>query len=199
MNTPLHKCVSLEQAEREIGDGWLALYRGDGWISRWIQYSTLGPYSHAALLCRENGHVDVLELREFIGPRRLPLAYHVERWPGRIDVFRPDLERWPEYKPKRAVEQMRELTSCEYSYRGVLTLLFRKIPLLRRRWALDVQDDLSGAMVSAAFCSEAVACADQFGGGVDAFPNKPNCLVTPNDLSHSLLRQRAFTIIGEAR
>lgn len=188
--------VTLAEAEREIEDGWIALYRGQSFVSRWIQYSTLGVYSHAAMLCRENGHVDVLELREWHGPRRLPLKWHVADSAGRIDVYAIDRSVFPGYRAREAVQVMRELTACSYSYRGVLTLGLRKLPFLRRFWALELEDDLTPAAVSAAFCSEAVAAADQFGGLVDAFPRKRNCQVTPVDLSQSPLRYLAFTIVG---
>jgi hypothetical protein len=189
--------VYLRHAALHITDGAIALYRGEGWLSKWIQYSTIGPYSHAAMLCRMGEDVDVLELREFLGPRRLPLERHVRECPGLIDVFEIDRTLFPRYDAAGAVRQMRLLTAQDYDYAGVAILALRKVPFLRRLWSLDLRDDGSPSSASAAFCSEAVACADQFGGGVDAFPNKPNALVTPVDLSQSLLRKYSFTIVGQ--
>jgi hypothetical protein len=186
--------IHLRHAALQISDGAIALYRGQGFISRWIQHSTLGPYSHAAMLCRHGEHVDVMELREFLGPRRLPLERHVRECPGMIDVYEINRELFPRYDAARAVKAMRALTVHDYDYAGVLVLLLRKIPFLRTLWPLDLVDDQSPTSVSAAFCSEAVACADQFGGGVDVFPNKLNACVTPVDLSQSPLRRYAFTI-----
>lgn len=189
--------VTARYAELMIGTGWLALYRGRGFMSRWIQYSTFGPYSHAGMLCRVNGHVDVLEQREFYGPRRLPLVKHVRECPGLIDVYQIDRSLFPHYDAYGAVRKMREMTACDYNYRGVAVQWLRRIPFLRSLWSLDLADDVTAANVNAAFCSEAIACADQFGGGVDAFPNKLNAYVTPVDLSQSPLRRYAFTIVPD--
>jgi hypothetical protein len=186
------KHVTLTYAERHIGDGWVALYRGRGWLSRWIQAATGGPYSHASLLCRENGHVDVLELREFIGPRRLTLDYHAQRWPGLIDVFSPDYVHFPEYNGRGAVRLMRHLTSRDYSYAGVAMLALRKIPGLRSRFVLKAWDEASMAThASGVFCSEGVAMAQAFGGGVEPIRLKPSWLTT---LAWSLLNRYEFTI-----
>lgn len=188
--------VPLSQAAPLIGNGWLAQFRGSGFISRLIQYGTGGPHSHSAMLQRTNGHVDVLEVREFYGGRRVPLESQVARYPGSIDVFSIDLHRFPEFDGVGASHVMRCFTGRCYGYVGVSRLALRKVPLIWRCWPLDVPDDelLDAEAIGAPFCSHAVCAAARIGGGVDPVPRKPDHLVTPNDLSWSLLYRYEFTL-----
>lgn len=186
--------TTIDEAELRIQDAWIGLYRGTGFISHWIQYATGGPYSHAVMFCRVNGHVDALELRELIGGRRQSLAFHLEHWRGAIDVFAPDLARWPTYKPKTAVTVMRDLISRPYSYSGILGIALRKIPLVRRLWPLEIPDHDLIRNEDSLFCSHGVCAASRVGGGVDPVPHKPDCLVTPNDLACSLFYKYQFTL-----
>ena len=190
----MNRKFTIDRAERTIGDAWIGLYRGTSFISRWIQYATGGPYSHAVMFCRVNGHVDVLELRELIGGRRQSLDFHTQHWAGVIDVFQPDLRRWPEFKTHGAVTVMRDLISRPYSYKGIAGIALRKIPILRRIWPLDIPDDELVRYEGSLFCSHSVCAAARIGGGVDPCPHKPDCLVTPNDLSWSLFYEYAFTL-----
>lgn len=186
--------MSAEQAEAVVKPGWLALYRGSGFVSRWIQYSTGGPYSHAAMIDRVNGHAEVLEIREWIGPRILPLAAHAARWPGRIDIFSPCMVRAADYHGPAAADWMRRLCLSDYNYVGIGLLALRKIWGMRRLFPLTITDDDTPRQANAMFCSEAVANAVQFGGGVDCVPRKPNAFISPNDLAWSMMWRHRFTI-----
>jgi hypothetical protein len=179
----------LSEAEPVIGNGWIALYRGSGVISKIIQAYTGGPYSHAAMIRKNNGHCDVLELREFYGGRAVTLQSQVESFPGSIDVYSPNMICWPEYQHRNAVEVMRYLTGRKYGYLAVARLALMRLPLMRMIWPLylDDPDITDHAKVGAPNCSHAVCAACRLGGGVDPVPRKPDHLVTPNDLSWSLL------------
>lgn len=185
--------VSLAEAEGRVQDGWLAQFRGTGWLSQLIQYGSGGVHSHSAMLARVNGHVDVLEVVEWHGGRRKPLEYHVGRWPGVIDVFSFDRQRFAEFKPHDAVQAMRKLIIGDYGYWGVLRLALHKVPGVWRLWPLET-NDLGSGTVGAPFCSHAVVAACRLGGGIDPVPRKPDYLVSPNDLTTSLLFQYEFTV-----
>lgn len=183
--------VPYSQAESEIRDCDLAQYRGAGWFSKSIQYATGGPHSHSALLTRNNGTVDVREIREFRGGRMVPLRSQAEKHKERIDVFRPNWHLWPFLDGQAVRDSMRVMCGKRYGYRGILRLAIQRIPLLWRLWPATVDDRAESD--DAPFCSHAVATAYRI-GGVDAVPRKPDYMVTPNDLTHSLLFSYVFTI-----
>ena len=183
--------VSLQDVEPSIESGWIAQYRGTGFISRWIEYGTGGCHSHSAMLRRNGGGVDVLEIREWIGGRATPLASEVERYPGMIDVFSVD-KRFPEYRGPLAARYMRLLTGNDYGYWGVLKLGLMKLPLIRRLWPFDTDDLLRTN--AAPFCSHAVCAAMRLGGNVDPVPRKRDDRVSPNDLTWSCALFYEFTL-----
>lgn len=186
--------IPYHEAERRIQNCDLAQYRGNGWISKVIQYATGGPHSHSAMLWN-NGTADVLEVRELRGGRRVPLRSQAEKYPARIDVFRPKWHLWPFLDAQATIDSMRIMTGKDYGYRGVARLVLQRIPGIWRLWPAKVNDNADSD--DAPFCSHAVSTAYRI-GGVDPVPNKPDWQVTPNDLTHSLFFDYQFTI-GEPR
>lgn len=183
---------SIDSADLRSGD--VAQFRGVGLIASWIRYATHGVHSHSGMIrvdCDNN--VDLLEVREFIGGRAIPLGAAVANAPGRIDVFRPRRDRWPEYSTARAVDMMRLVTSRRYGYWGVARLALQRIPFLWRFFPIDTRDVIDGRTMQAPFCSHAVAIACR-AGGVDPVPRKPDYLVTPADLTWSLLFDYVCTL-----
>jgi hypothetical protein len=176
----------------KIQSGWLAQFRSQGWYSRLIQLGTGGCHSHSAMLRRNNGTADVLEMVEGGGGRAKPLEVYVADYPGIIDVFSPDLERWPEVDSHGAVEYMRTLTGRNYGLRGLIRLGAIKCPLVWHFFPFDEDDARDSGR--APFCSHAVCSAWRLGGGLDPVPRKPDDRTTPNDLTQSLFFRYEFTL-----
>jgi hypothetical protein len=188
--------VNLEKAMALIEDGWLAQYRGTSWVSRTIQRATAGPHSHSAMLRRNNGTVDILELREFKGGRARTLEGEAHRYSGLIDVFSVSKSRFPEFDGEGAVAFMRRLTEQDYGYWGVLRIALRMFPFLWRFYSIkthDVFDERRRRRIRP-FCSHAVALAYTYGGHINPVPRLPSYLVTPNHLTHSLFFNYEFTV-----
>ena len=184
---------TLDEVRDQIGQAWLAQYRGKAWYSKLIQAGTLGCHSHSALIRRNGGgRLDVLEMIEGAGGRAQPLESQVANNAGLIDVFRPNVERWPELDSEGAAYYMRTLTGRPYGRRGLLRVAAQRFVFLR----LFVRFDYDDAKRSdeAPFCSHAVCSAYRLGGTVDPVPRRPDHLVTPNDLTRSLLFDYAFTL-----
>jgi hypothetical protein len=186
LGNPL-RMVKYSEAEKLIEPGWLLQYRGTSTIGQLIQRFTGSVHSHSAMVARNGGgRLDVMEVRELIGGRRQPLLGHVIANSGKIDVFKPDTEKFPEYKPAKAIAKMRALTSCRYGYRSVLRIALRKIPYVWRYYSVDNRDVTPATEDGIRpHCSFAVSLAVA-AGGVDMVPWKPHYLVTPADLTHSL-------------
>lgn len=221
------KCIPVEEASQRIGSGWLLQYRGTGMISRSIQYATGSVHSHSAMSqvipsqvipsyesCRIAGvdpqnstqtkshqpefrHIDILELREFVGGRRRTLEWHVAKFGGAIDVFSPNAGgRWGnDWDAIAATARMRRLCDQDYGYLGVLKLALRSVPLVWRLFPVEAGKAESGQ--EAPFCSQAVTLA-VMAGGVDPVPHLPSHRVTPGMLTRSLFFQYEFTI-GESK
>ncbi len=184
--------ASVHDAPIQCGD--LLQFRGNGAISSLIRFATHGVHSHSAIARRDAlGRVDCLEIREFKGGRAVPLLGEVEKAPGRIDVFRPRTEIFG-FDRTACVDKMRELTSRSYGYAGIARLALQRIPILWRMSRLDTRDVHTSREGRAPFCSHAVAIACQ-AGGVDPVPRKPDDLVTPADLTCSLLFDYVCTLL----
>ena len=185
--------VTPQFAADRIQSGWIAQYRGNSWLSHWIEYATGGVHSHSAMLRREGSLVDLLEFREGVGGRSIPFLGECAKESGAFDVFSIDLEHFPHFDGEGAALCMRELTSRDYGYRGVARVLLSKVPFVRRRYELDMSDDGMLASGEAPFCSHGVCAATRIGGGIDPVPRKPDSRVSPNDLTWSLLYKYEFT------
>jgi hypothetical protein len=186
--------VRYSDVEGLIQDGWIAQYRGREWISRWIMAASIGVHSHSGMLRRieGNGHkVDLLDIREDRNGAAVPFEREVEIAGGRIDVFSPDLDRWPEFSGRGAVNYMRVLTGRKYGWGGVFRMAAMRYPIVRNFLTVAVDDCIQTD--AAPFCSHAVCSAVRIGGGVDPVPRKPDHLVTPSDLTCSLFYRYEFS------
>lgn len=188
-----------------ILDGDLLLFRRRGLVA----VVGRGVHSHAAKAGWWGDRLFCLEIREFHGGRALPLACHVRRFPGRIDVYRANPgNRWPEYDRAGAVRMMKDFVGCRYGYANVLRAAIAHLPILR--WTIrpekeDIEyamnipmdDTIYGMPVChsvAPFCSEACALADRLGGGVDPVPHLADRFSEPADLARSPFYEYQFTL-----
>jgi len=169
-----------------IANGALAQYRANSLVSWGIRSFTNGCHSHSAMVRRnKDDSLDVLELREFIGGRAVPLEGQVHRMPAQIDIFVSDFTRWPEANPDGAVAYMRELTNRDYGYSGVFRLALMRLPLLRWLWRYDQVDARDSNKPP--FCSHAFSVAWAIGGNVPPVLRKSCDLITPAELTCSWL------------
>lgn len=194
MSSPLDVLRYKNLADAGLKNGWIAQFRGDGYISRLIQRGTGSVHSHSGMIMVDQlGREDLLEVREFVGGRRTPLISSVLKYPGQIDIFRPSV-RFPEYNPARAMEQMRYFTSVSYGYRTVFRISLRKCPFVWRFYAIDTSDNRIDPKTVRPHCSMAVAMAIHE-GGVDVVPWLPAYLVTPGHITNSLFCKYHCTLI----
>ena len=188
--------VPIRHAQSLLRNGDLAQFRSRAWYSALIRIGTLGVHSHSAML-RLNGtdRIDLLEMVERAGGRAVPLQSRVAEQPGQIDIFRPDVARWPELDLEGATSYMRHLTSQPYGALGLLLVAGLRMAGLRLLLARHARvfDD-AREWDHAPFCSHAVCSAYRLGGGVDPVPRKPDYLVSPADLTNSLLFHYVLTL-----
>ena len=187
--------VTPQYAAEKIQSPWIGQCLSDSWVSRAIRYGTQGAHSHSMLFLRNMwDDLDVLEVREFKGGRRKTFNYHVNQT-GRIDVFSPDVTRWPNFNPLQAGYAMREMVDHNYGWWGVFHMFLRRTPGIWRLYSQTTVDQLptETSPVRQPFCSHAVSLSTHR-GGVDPVPRCPHWLVSPSMLTQSLFYRYEFTI-----
>jgi hypothetical protein len=192
MKTSGNRRVSVRYGavREEIRSGDLLLYRRRGLIS----IAGRGEHSHAAKAAWWDDDLFCLEVRDWVGGRAVTLSSQVQRYPGRIDVYRSNAgNRWREYDRKGATRVMRRLCGCDYGYRGLLGAALLHLPVVR----LLVRPDVDDAALNRRppFCSQACAMADRLGGGVDPVRHLADCLTEPADLARSPFYEYLFTLV----
>lgn len=182
--------VPLEAARPQIADGDLLLLRRRGLIA----IAGRGQHSHAAKAAWWGNELFCLEVREWHGGRAVTLASQVDKFAGRIDVYRTNpANRWPEYDRTRATTMMRRLAGCDYGYAAVLAAAMLHLPFVRMAMRAETEDHAIDRRPP--FCSQACAMTDRIGGGVDPVPHLADRLTEPADLARSPFYQYAFTLI----
>ena len=195
----LPKFISLDLAESEIQDGWIAQFRGFGYVSRVIAAASGGVHSHSALLGRTDRGVEAIEVRELIGGRTIRLRDYFLQTKAKcaIDIFSINTKRFPEFNGEGAVERSRDFVRrAKYNYKQIVRLLCRRTPIIWRLGANTTDDDATIGNVEA-HCSHAVADWCRLGGGVDPVPRLPDHFVDPNHLTRSLLFEYHGTLRGD--
>jgi hypothetical protein len=167
------------------------------WSSWFIAGGTMGYHSHSAMV-RKNGddRIDALEMIEVTGGRAVPLESQVQQYPGIIDVFRIDRNRWWEFDADGAVNYMRQLTSRKYGRLGLWRVAAMRMFGVRLYWMIrgfPIHDDARSEYDP--FCSHSISSACRIGGNVDLVPRKPDFIVTPNDLTCSACLSYVFTLV----
>jgi len=176
-----------------IRRGDLLLYRRHGLIA----IAGRGDHSHAAKASWAGAKGDipmVLETRSIQGARAVTLRSQVQRYPGRIDVYRTNPEdRWPEYDREGADRTMWCIAGKRYGWRGLLGAAMLHLPVVRLLVSPSTDDQAIERRPP--FCSHACAFADRVGGGVDPVPHLADRLTEPADLARSPFYRYEFTLI----
>lgn len=188
--------VPYRDAAPGLRNGDLAQFRSRSLLSYLIRVGSFGVHSHSGMI-RRNGddRIDLLEMYEGVGGRARPLDACVAEAPGLIDIFRPNLDRWPELDLDGATSYMRRLTGKRYGRAGLLLLAgMRAVGLRFLLHPLAYNTDDTAPCQRPPFCSHAVCEAYRVGGGVDPVPRTPDWMVVPAQLTTSLLFDYVCTL-----
>jgi len=189
--------VRYGDVRHEIWNGDLLLFRKRriGLLDAMIAVAGRGIHSHAAKAAWWKTDLFCLEVREFHGGRAVSLSSQVERYPGRIDVFRPNADnRWPDYDADESLAMMRRFAGGDYGYWNVLVTAMTHLPVFRIFVRADRNDDAPFDRKYPPFCSQAVSMAERLGGGVDPVPQLADRFSEPADLARSPFYKYLFTL-----
>lgn len=164
-------------------------------INRLISRPDRSDWSHIGRVQRdEKGRLWSLEFLQCQGPVCKRLYNYVEQYPGRIDVFAPSLQRYPDYDASEAVRAMQNLMLKflgQYGYRNIAKVAWSRMLGLRLLWSWSTDDYSNGHRPP--HCSDSASRCDQV-AGVDPVPNTPSWATTPADFGRSLLYEYQYTL-----
>lgn len=147
---------------------------------------------HVGILAWWDTRLMLLETVQWAGARAVAVSSLVAANPGRWDVYAVNSTAFPEFDRVGAIEWMKDLTGTPYGWGSIVSASLRHAPFFR--WFLRPDLDDSHVDRRPPFCSQAVAMADQIGGGVDPVLNRAARQTTPGDLARSLLYRYRFTL-----
>lgn len=205
--------VSYSKAVGLLQEADVLLYRGTGPISYGIKKFTQGNYSHVALASSHKSNGDKIwscvEFREWAGGRSTCLRHQVDKYPGRIDVYRaPDIQNFVYYSPvqdtvisgynelnsKAITSMMLRMTGLPYGWSRIWWIFLNKALGFRLLYSMTkVTDD---ELVDDVFpvCSTAVAMCYRLGSGIDLVKMRSDQYTSPNDIARSPALNYLFTL-----
>ncbi len=159
--------------------GDILLFRPTSLMGRLASLFTWSRYSHAALVSVENGTVYCLEVRQFLGGRKVELDEYLYDEPSEFEVWR--LKEFPyRYFPETVVEKMNEFVGVRYGwFHAVNTVFLRFLRIYGSRECKRHPP----------FCSEAVSRAYRH-AGLDLRPDIVDRFTLPVDLAKSPFLRR---------
>ena len=143
-----------------------------GWIAALFTWSR---YSHAAIVSVEDGVTYCLEVREFLGGRKIEL----EKYGGKYEVWRLKVLPYAHFGEHAAFE-MSKFIGTKYGWYHILSAV-----LLRFVRAYDSCE----CKKHPPFCSEAVSRAYRY-AGVDLRPDIADRFTLPGDLAKSFFLEK---------
>ncbi len=168
-------------------------------VNRLISRPDRSDWSHVGRVFRDcEGALWSLEFLQCEGPVCKRLINYTCEYPGRIDVFTPNLRRFPDYDVSEAVKAMQDLMlkfHGQYGYKNIAKVAWSRILGLRLLWTWSTDDYDNGHRPP--HCSDAASRCDQV-AGVDPVPNTPSWATTPADFGRSLLYEYRYTLYWSA-
>lgn len=205
--------ISYKDAKKYIKEADVLLFRQPGFpsVGFWITRYTGGEHSHVGLAHWDNGELECVEQREFVGGRSIDMDEYIKGNEGKIDVYRasPVIYKhkgeilsdgsynsmWKDYyldeKTKLAiVRRAQKITGQNYGWDSIWGIFKGYAPgfrLLRKNKNGD--DKVSKAYV----CSTVITYSYRM-EYKDPCPNLPDDRTTPADIAQSSLFNYMFTL-----
>jgi hypothetical protein len=171
----------------DLQDGDVLLWRNRSLIS----IAGRGAYSHAGMAASWDDTWMCMEVREWVGGRCVTLQSQVDKYPGKIDVYRAREELWQQVSWPQVTGTMRSFSGCDYGWWHLLRASTLHLPGIRLFSTASARDNGNG---NPPFCSEAVSAAYRL-AGLDPVPNLANRLTEPSDLGRSAAFQPICTLV----
>lgn len=203
--------ISYQKCVEYIQEGDILLFRGDTVISYLLQAANESQYSHVGIAGKDSqGNWECVEMKEFYGGRSVPLLEYLQRWSGRIDVYRPisparimqvnyvdqkliTNESLVYYDGALVVACMREVNKLSYGWKRIGWMAKRHVPFARLFFRVT-PDTFDDELIDTwnKVCSTLVShCIRKC--WADLIKNRSDARMEPGDISKSPLIQYLFT------
>ena len=143
------------------------------------------------------------EVREWVGGRVVTLSSQVDRYPGRIDVYKlPPSQAvklsssGDSFSRYRTAAAMLRKAGHPYGWSSILNSSLAFLPGVRWLRSDDFEDESRKGQPE--YCSAAVSNAHR-AGGLDVVPNLADQFTLPGDLARSACFRYAFTLEPDGR
>lgn len=205
--------LSFKEAVPHIAEGDIILFRGKGIISWFIGKFGGSKYSHVGVASWHgfNGSsiLEIIEMRELIGSRSTSLESQVKRFPGQIDIFRPQPTYYSNYfnkkenkvidyklpfDGKRITACMRNLTGQDYNYGTIWQILKSKLFGFRLFTDFDSMSDDKLEMKGDKYVCSTMLAKCLSSNGYDIIKNKADQFIEPGDFAKSTYLDYLFTL-----
>lgn len=193
---PIRTPVNYKSYARAlIKTGDVFLFDGRSWFSRAIRRMTGSYRSHAALAVVALGRVWIVESREFIGVRIIPLS-NLLRDGANVGWYQHVARRGVKGMPPLDTDALSawcvERVGDKYAYAAIARIVAAILPWRRVLSPVDGEP-----LPRRAICSAFVAAAIRVGGR-DLVPSRADAVTTPGDIERSGLLAYAGELVLEA-
>ncbi len=185
----LEKAITTRQL---LSGDWLLYRRSQKLSNRLIGISGRNNCYHAGMMVWWGGTPMIIHTVQWKGCVGVNLKSEVRKYPGQIEVRRPDKKRWPEYNEAKAIVYMREATGNEYGWWNLLRTGLRHMAVIRLFVSPPPRFDGNGGLP---YCS-ALLDAATLAGGVDVVRDLAGSMTEPADLARTLFAVPQYVLEG---
>jgi hypothetical protein len=173
--------------------------RARGWIV--AQLTRSGRHCHASMVARAAKWWTTIGTEEGRGGIEEPLEELVNRYPGKIDLYRANAgNRWPEFSRDGTVAWARQhVVGRRYGWWATIRCALSRVVFLRwiPYFCPDRRDEANGTKPPN--CSAAVSMATRLGGGVDPVKGRSDISTEPGDLAGSLFYEDPIALVPDGQ
>ncbi len=211
----MYNIIPYKEIRNYINEGDVLLFRGKGFISKFISAPSETTYSHIATSSWVNGNsntddgsLECVEFREGSGGRAINLSHAVKSNPDAIDVYRPSSRfekiifnnnlkttksEWIKFNGKKVTHTMRKMTGLPYGWKRIWWMAKHKLAIIRLLVDKSklMHDELQDIIYPV--CSTAISYSFNT-HGYDLIRNRSDEATEPGDIAKSPLLNYLFTL-----
>lgn len=198
------RLVKYSTVRNEIGPAYLLAHRGQSSFS-WLISKCIGSETTHVDMAVWAGNTLLSAGMLYRSEKIRTLSSDVRKYPGTIDVYRPNALNDVSWNPAGAAEYMLRLCDVKYGRVSLVYEFLYEVVFTPVHVKIDVAliDTPTGdgriwqCPALPPFCSMGASLAYELGGGVDPVPERPNLFTPPDELAASDFFEYLFTLMPD--